>query len=247
MSWLKDRWGKGPSMSGLKSSIKGTGKLAAKTAPVVGMFNPVLGAALAVGGKAVSGQRFSPLDALPLAGKLPGASALGSKLGGLIPDKLKGVGSAMSTVFNPNGEAAGEPMDEQLPPVQIGTNPDGSPRYATLPSGNGDRFRPVSVSTGSPQGSPDGGKSGGFLDWLSKHKDDIFDYGAAAEQVADRNRRNRMQDKYTALAQQNYDANAPLRDLGRSIMLDQSVPDASAAFAPSQHRYRKVQIGSYVP
>lgn len=50
-SWLGHRWGDGPSMSGLESSVKGTGHFLGDVgqyaAPVVSAFNPLLGAGIA--------------------------------------------------------------------------------------------------------------------------------------------------------------------------------------------------------
>lgn len=104
--WLSDRWGNGPSMGGLKSSIKGTARTVGKVAPVVA------GAALIPG---VGGLLGGALGGV--AGKIPGLSGLLSGGGadgkgnlGMLGDlagkagKIPGVGSLLS---NPDALLAG--------------------------------------------------------------------------------------------------------------------------------------------
>lgn len=146
------------------------------------------------------------------------------------------------------GAGEGETMaagGDEGPPVIIGHNSDGSPIFNPPSAGAVhsavDRFRPVASASGA-QGLL--GKVGGFL---SSHKDDILDYGAAAESIADKARRNKLQDQGLGLARADYARRQPLRDAGMAGLLDNSRPDLSATFADPgnpQGRYRRVQIGS---
>ena len=95
----------------------------------------------------------------------------------------------------------------------------------------GDRFRSL-------------GDVGSFL---SKHKNDILDYGQAAEDIYGKYRQTQAQDEAMKLAKQRYAENAPLRARGRELLLDESRPDLSAVFADPnnpQGRYRVVNVGS---
>lgn len=80
-NWLGDRWGKGPSMKGLKSSVKGTGNFIAKTAPyaagalLIPGVGSAIGGALGMGGGAAAGAG---------AAGAAGAGATAAKAGGLL-------------------------------------------------------------------------------------------------------------------------------------------------------------------
>lgn len=77
--------------------------------------------------------------------------------------------------------------------------------------------------------------------------DDVLKYGKAAGDAYGAYTGAKDQDRYRQLAEQNYAANAPLRDAGRTMLMDTSTPDLSGLFqdptAP-QGRYRKVNVGS---
>lgn len=85
MSWLGDRWGHGPSFSGLLSSVKGTAKLGGTIAPVVSAFNPLLGAGLAAAGGVARGKSLADIvkDAGISAGVGYGLNHLGSAVHGV--------------------------------------------------------------------------------------------------------------------------------------------------------------------
>lgn len=101
-NWVSDRIGNGPSVSGLKSSIRGTGNLAAKAAPFVSFVNPVLGAALAAGGSLAGGKNIGEslvagaksYGGSKLLGAIPGAGKLASKIPGV--DKIPGLPAPIS-------------------------------------------------------------------------------------------------------------------------------------------------------
>lgn len=59
--WVGDRIGNGPSINGLKSSIKGTAKLGGTVAPLVSIANPLLGAGLAAAGGAARGKSLADI------------------------------------------------------------------------------------------------------------------------------------------------------------------------------------------
>lgn len=72
--------------------------------------------------------------------------------------------------------------------------------------------------------------------FLSNHKDDILDYGQAAEGIYDKYR-----------AEREYSRKQPLRDAGMAGLLDTSRPDMSSIFADDMNpkgRYRSVNVGS---
>lgn len=106
MSWLSERWGNGPSMSGLKSSIKGTAKTVAKIAPYAA------GAALIPGvGGALGGAIGGALGRVPgLSGLLSGGGSDGKGSLGVIGDlagKAKSIPGLGSILSNPDALAAG--------------------------------------------------------------------------------------------------------------------------------------------
>lgn len=275
--WVGDRIGDGPSIKGLKSSIKGTGHFVGDIAsnPLTqvalgavtgGAALPVLagvaGGALKRGGGlkgALKGGASAGLSAaggpLGVLGKIPGAGKVGSAAGSVlskipgaeravsIGKKVGGLGDVIQGTF-PGGSVQGDPMDEQLPPVIIGHNPDGSPRYADGTAPSDDRYRRVSM--GDPQ-QDDRGWLQTALGFLGDHKDDILDYGTAAEQVAQNHRRNKFQDEAVGMARGDLARRQPLRDQGMAGLLDQSRPDLSGIFADPDSpvgRYRRVQVGS---
>jgi hypothetical protein len=102
MSWLSERWGNGPSMGGLKSSIKGTVKTIGKVAPYVagaalipgvggmlggalgGIASKIPGGGLISGGGADGKGNFGALGDLAgkVGGKLPAVGQLAGALGG---------------------------------------------------------------------------------------------------------------------------------------------------------------------
>lgn len=93
--WLKDRWGNGPSMNGLKSSVRGTGRFVTSD----------LGKGLAAGGLALTGV------GLPAAAGLMGATqAAGSLASG------KNIGqAAKSGALGAAGTFAGGKVASMLP------------------------------------------------------------------------------------------------------------------------------------
>ncbi len=93
--------------------------------------------------------------------------------------------------------------------------------------------------------------AGGIGDFLGGKDgfgmDDVLKYGKAAGDAYGAYTGAKDQDRYRQLAEQNYAANAPLRDAGRTMLMDNSTPDLSGLFADPtapQGRYRKVNVGS---
>jgi hypothetical protein len=95
--WVGDRIGNGPSLNGLKSSIKGTAKLGGTIAPVVSAFNPLLGAGLSAAGGLARGKSIADIvkDAGISAGVGYGINHIGDLAGGvkgLFSDGAPGIG-----------------------------------------------------------------------------------------------------------------------------------------------------------
>lgn len=83
-------------------------------------------------------------------------------------------------------------------------------------------------------------------DFLGKNSKNILDYGSLAERIYGGYRRGKLEDEALALARQRYAENAPLREAGRRLFLDNSRPDLSGVFADPTNpvgRYRSVPIG----
>jgi hypothetical protein len=98
------------------------------------------------------------------------------------------------------------------------------------------RFRKIASGVGKFIGGSDG-----------FGMDDVLKYGKAAGDAYGAYTGAKDQDRYRQLAEQNYAANAPLRDAGRTMLMDNSTPDLSGLFADPtapQGRYRKVNVGS---
>lgn len=272
MSWLSDRWGKGPSVKGLKSSIKGTGHFVGKVASnpfaqialgalTGGIAAPLLagvaGGALKKGGGlkgAVKGGASAGLSAaggpLGVLGKLPGVGKVGSAASSVL-SKIPGAERAVS-IGRKVGDIGGKVGDlgsviqgtfpGQLPQQQGDGGYDAPLGEGLIPAEQQDRYR--SVNMGGQQQGEDQGWLQTALGFLGDHKDDILDYGSAAEQIADRHRRNKMQDEGIGMARGDLARRQPLRDAGMAGLMDQSRPDLSSVFNQEQPRYRRVAVGS---
>jgi hypothetical protein len=99
--WASDRIGDGPSMSGLKSSIKGTGTLVStKVAPVVSLVNPALGTGLKVIGEVARGKNLktAAVEGVKNYGMGKAGHAIAGKVGGsnipLVGDAFRKSGGA---------------------------------------------------------------------------------------------------------------------------------------------------------
>ena len=161
------------------------------------------------------------LGALTLgAAALPGVS-LGGMAGGIGKGatKLGGLAKAGAGKLMGGGvQSSGDFVDQSLQGGDI--------------AGAGSRFRKI--------GDFLGGNDGFGMD-------DVLKYGKAAGDAYGAYTGAKDQDRYRQLANQEYAANAPLRDAGRTMLMDNSTPDLSGLFqdptAP-QGRYRKVNVGS---
>lgn len=108
MSWLSDRWGKGPSIKGLESSIKGTGHTIGEVAD-----NPWTKAALAAALTATGVGAPAAAALLASEGALGGAlkpgGNFGSTLGGAASGAIAGGGGALAgKALGALGSAAGD-------------------------------------------------------------------------------------------------------------------------------------------
>lgn len=124
--WAGDRWGDGPSVSGLKSSVKGTGNFVKTVAPYAA------GAALLPGvGGALAGMAGGALSKIPGAGAVLGGGADGKgnfgKLGDLA-GKIPGVGKLAGSL---SGGSDGFGLDDLL---QLGLG--GMSAYEGIKSNN---------------------------------------------------------------------------------------------------------------
>lgn len=225
----------------------GVGKLAQPIGQAVSLVNPALGTAISTAGDVLdtTDGKFSVGKAAKnavfqygvgktgdLLRKIPGANRVLSPIQNLrdkLPEGVREAGTSVAhSVFG------GSSGDEKLPPVQIGHDAQGNPIYNP---GQG------------PDASSGQSGGGGFWNFLSKHKDDILDYGKAAEDIYGRYRRVKAEDKANKLAEQDYLARKPLRDASIAAFLDTSRPDLSSVFADPQNptgRYRVVNVGSRV-
>lgn len=88
------------------------------------------------------------------------------------------------------------------------------------------------------------GRVGGFF---KNHGGTVINALALGENVMENRRRNRLEDRYRALAEAEYARRAPLRDRAQEMLMDESAPDTAATFADPtapQGRYRRVRVGS---
>lgn len=126
-------------------------------------------------------------------------------------------------------EAKAVPLGGTADYSSVVPSADAVRRLATSSATNPSRFRQIAGQAG---------RAGGFL---SRHKNDILDYGQAAESVAANRRAARLQDE--ALA--DYRRRAPLRDRAQALLLDESRPDLTGLTADPNTRYRRVSAGGY--
>lgn len=220
----------------------GIGKLAQPVGKVVSFVNPMLGAAISTAGDVLdtSDGKFNVGKAGKnavmqygigkLAGKIPGGDKIMGKVGA-VRDKLPSGARELGTAVmqNASGQHPHEAMDEQLPPVQIGHGPNGDPIY--------------NPGQGPSGGAAEHGRFRSIMDYLGGHKDDILDYGQAAEHVYDKYRQVKAQDELAKIAKADYLRRAPLRTAGMATMLDDSQPDDSGVFSVPEQRYRRVNVG----
>lgn len=226
----------------LGQKVKETVGKGAKLASVpVSFFNPALGAALAVGGKALDttdgGSSLADLAMTgvksygtgklvgPLVRALPGVGAIGDKLGGLA-GKIPGATAAGSIFGGSSAGGSGAPWDEQLPSIP------------GAPGGMGDFSLPGGVGGGAP------GSSGGGIDWsnilgniggyVKDHPLDTAMGGLAAAQALAAakasQRAGQLQDKALGLADSNWEFGAPLRTQGRTRLMDPRSTDLSDVY-----------------
>lgn len=82
--WTSDRWGKGPSVSGLKSSVKGTAKFAGKVAPYALGALAIPGVGGALGGALGMGGAAAGAAGAAGAGGAAGAAGIGAGIMGAL-------------------------------------------------------------------------------------------------------------------------------------------------------------------
>jgi hypothetical protein len=155
-------------------------------------------------------------------------AAAGLLIPGAAPAMLglakKGI-SKVGGLFKGGVESSGDFVDQTL-------------QGGDIASGNPGRFRQLASGVGKFIGGSDG-----------IGMDDVLKYGKAAGDAYGAYTGAKNQDRYRQIAEQQFAANAPLRDAGRSMLLDNSTPDLSGVFADPQNpqgRYRKVSVGSRV-
>ena len=256
MSWLSDRWGNGPSIKGLESSVKGT-------AHTVGdvLSNPVTQAI--AGGLLTATGVGAPLGAAILAGSgalggalKPGGN-LGSALGGAATGALAGgagalAGKALSGglsgvpgvqgIENFFGDANGAltkiPGVQGIENLLTGGNPSGT---GTSSGGLGGLVQSLSRIFGGGSGGPGGGSG----------MDKALLLASIAQQADQRQRQQDLQNKGLSYATDAYNAMAPIRSQGMSYLTNNNIPDLSSIFGdPANPFARKVPtptIGKAVP
>lgn len=198
--------------------------------------NKYVKGAAALGATALSGGALAPallVGGMSAGGKLAQGKNIGQAAkGGLVDGGLTYVGGKVAGKIAPKiggifkGGGAGGMADD------IGL------AGGDIASGNPGRFRSIASGVGDFLGGKDG-----------FGMDDVLKYGKAAGDAYGAYSGAKNQDRYRQIAEQNFAANAPLRDAGRSMLLDSSTPDLSNLFADPmnpQGRYRKVSVGSRV-
>lgn len=107
--WVKDRWGRGPSMNGLKSSVKGTIRTVGKVAPYAA------GAALIPGvGGMLGGALGGIASKIPGAGAVLGGGADGKGNFGRLGDVLGKAAPALRAVGGKGQGGDGFGLDDAL-------------------------------------------------------------------------------------------------------------------------------------
>lgn len=247
----------GGTLGAIGQSVKtGVGKVASAAAPVVSFFNPGIGAALAVGGRALDttngGSSLGDLAmagaktyglgkvAGPLVRAIPGVGGLGDKLGGLAKG-LPGVGGIMGS----GGSGA-------APGGGVGGVADAS--TVMTPSGGGTPWDQILGSiTGN--GGASGEASGGGIDWgsilgniggfVQDHGTDLAAGGLATAQALAAakasQRAGTLQDKALGLAESNWSAGEPLRTQGRTRLLSPVRPDLTSTYTDPTNPFARVR------
>ena len=232
--WLKKQTHGGLSAKGLLSSAKGHMRATAKPTKLIGkvwsFVDPVTGGVITGLGEAQDkfGHGETNVGKILGAGAKAGVKAgvmgkAGKVIGGKIGGMFKGGGGSGSTVSG-GGDLLGD-IDPNMAGGNIGDA-----------FSQGGRFRKIAGAVGDFVGGKDGF---GMDDLISGGKALGDAYGAYTGA--------KDQDRYRQLAEQNYAANAPLRDAGRAMLMDNSTPDLSSVFndpTNPQGRYRKVNVGS---
>lgn len=216
--WVGKRVGKGPSVSGLKSSIKGTGKLAAKVAPVAAFINPALGAGLAGLGNLAAGKNIG--ESLVSAGKTYGLGKLGQS----------GVKSVKGLLHG-GSQATSAGADLATHGVDLAQQP-GISGYAANATGGWDAI-PNTVAASAPRSvsslvGDTVGKVGG---WIKDHPGDAAKTALAVAQgvnaLGQQGQADRAMQDANRMAMETWNAKGPLRAMSLDQLMFPKAPDVS--------------------
>lgn len=193
--WVGKRIGNGPSMGGLKSSVKGTGTLVStKVAPVVSVVNPALGTTLKVAGELARGKNLktAALEGVKNYAMGKAGHSIVGKVGG---SKLPMVGQHFG------GQAAKSAASTATEKVAEAAAPRS--KLAVV----GDAAKRLLPKT----------KEGG-IDYGGLARTAVG-VGTAVEGYQAGKRADKLSDESMRYARENYDANAPLREASRAALL----------------------------
>lgn len=253
--WAGDRIGDGPSMSGLKSSVKGTGKLVSKASDYVGMIpgvGQVVAPIMKTAGEVAAGTNFRDAalkGAMTFAGGKIG-SAIGSKGTGAL-GKIPAVGQ----VANKLGMSGANGAAKSLTPGVMQALGDAGGALA----GGGNMGLGSTIGNFAKQGIGDLvkggvkqavlGSDGKFgLDDIGRgikkvgsfaldNPDLLLAGGAAYEGINASNDANKFRDRALAMAEQDAASRGQFRDMAMTRLGSAQRPDLGGLFAGSGNPY----------
>lgn len=243
-------------MSWLSKQVKSIGKVAKKGLKAVGKgweaiddyAAPAIGFALggpagaALGSAAARGigdGKFDPKATLIAGAKGYGAGALGSAAGLTGGQGLKALGSsALKTAGNPvgalksvTGMGGGGGAGGAVPNLSIGA--DLAPSVTSAAAG----AAPAAAGAGGWMGGLK--KVGDVAGGLQRLAQPVLGGLAMYEGYKNDKQAQKLNDEQLQLARQSYGERAPLRTLGRDLMLDQTPPDLSHIYANSSNPFSR--------
>jgi hypothetical protein len=232
--WAGDRWGDGPSVKGLKSSVKGTGNFVSKAAPLATFIpgvGPLAAGALGAVGALAGGKNIGQAALSGLGGfaGAKGIDKLAGMVGGAVGSAATGIPSAATQAGQAGAAAMGVP----------------GAGAASAASGGGLKSVGKSLVGGLLSGGGADGKGhfGAVGDFLGgKGATDLLGLGlggmSAYEGIKSANEANALRREAMEMAKQDYATRQQFRDAAVP-MLNAQRPDLSATFAGYTNPYVK--------
>lgn len=240
MSWLSKGLKKVGKVAGkgLKAVGKGWEKIDDFALPAIGFaLGGPAGAALgSAAARGIGDGKFDPKATLIAGAKGYGAGALGSAAGLTGGQGLKALGSsALKAAGNPagalksvTGMGGGGGAGGAVPNLSIGA--DFTPKVTSILD------KAPAASGGWMGGLKKVGDVAGGLQRLAQP---VLGGLAMREGYQNDKRAQKLNDEQLQLARQSYGERAPLRTLGRDLMLDQTPPDLSHIYANSSNPFSR--------